>query len=249
MRFDQGWIKLHRSAVTEDIGRSGIHIAVWVTLLCWATRFESKIRWQGKQRTLPPGSVVTGIRDLASHLGFSKDSVSRAIHALAARESISVETATRGTLVIICNWAQYQERCHETATPARHERDTGETQAGRGPDLNGEVRSKKKDNTATDPTWDFEAIYLRYPRKLGKSAGLAKLKKQALSQEEFGQLGSALGRFIDHHRSAGTESQFLPYFSKWVTNWQDWLDVDVGKSEQMHAPTINVTPIRLEGFG
>lgn len=150
-RFDSGYIKFYRRAVTEDIGWSGVQLAVWVTLLCWASRFESKIRWTGGQRTIPPGTIVTAIRDLASRLGFSKDAVARALRALSERGSIRIESATRGTLITICNWAEYQQSGEDVATQARHGHDGKRTLAGRQPDLNGEVENKE-DNIPQEPT-------------------------------------------------------------------------------------------------
>jgi DNA-binding transcriptional MocR family regulator len=155
-RFGNGYIKFYRSVVDEDIGWSGVQLAVWTTLLCWATRFETKIRWKGQQRLIPPGTVVTGVRELAKRLGFSKDSVARAFHALSSRDSIRVETSTRGTLITICNWSEYQEVTDSSATPLRHESKTGETTAGLQPDLIREVKNKRKkgtDSAATSRDW------------------------------------------------------------------------------------------------
>ena len=149
-RFVNGYIKLHRRTVHQDIGSSGVRLAVWVTLLCWAMRFEGKIPWKGGQRTVPPGSVLTGIRELARHLGFSKDAVSRALRALVSRDSIRTETATRGTLITICNWAKYQNIEDEAATPELQKRDTTETLAGHEPDLIGEVENKERRNAEVE---------------------------------------------------------------------------------------------------
>lgn len=162
-RFDRGWIKFHRRVVEGDIGCSGVQLAVWVTLLCWSTRYETSIRWKGQQRVIPPGMVVTGIRELAARLGFSKDSIARALRALASRDSIRIETATRGTLISICKWDEYQCSDDESATQVRHSRDTDETRAGRQPDLNGKKRSKSKSSASAETTelWKHYAAGIR----------------------------------------------------------------------------------------
>jgi hypothetical protein len=76
-RFDGGWIKLHRSIALSDIGQNGHCLAILVTILIWASRFPSTVRWKGRAREIPAGSVLVGIRELATHLRFSKDTVYR----------------------------------------------------------------------------------------------------------------------------------------------------------------------------
>lgn len=146
MRFTEGYIKFHRRTVAEDIGSSGSILAVWVTLLCWATRFESKIKWKGAQRSIPPGSVFTGIRELAARLNFSKDTVSRALKYLRDRDSIALEIATHGTLVTIRNWADYQIVGDMDATRAGQTPDTDRTRTGLEPEHIGEGK-KERSNT------------------------------------------------------------------------------------------------------
>jgi DNA-binding MarR family transcriptional regulator len=141
-RFNRGWVKLHREVVEEDIGRNGIYLAVWVTLLSWATRFETSIPRNEERVTLSPGSVVTSIRELADHLGFSRSSIARALKYLEKRDSIRVASGTVGSVVTVCNWDKYQSAEDEAETRPGHEPDTAGTPVGRQSALNGEVRKK-----------------------------------------------------------------------------------------------------------
>jgi hypothetical protein len=175
-RFENGWIKFHRRAVNEDIGWSGVQLAVWVTLLCWATRFETKIGWTGGQRTIPPGSVVTATRELSARLGFSKDAIARALRSLAGRDSIRVESAPRGTLITICNWAEYQDADEGAAPPVRHDCDSKRTLNGRQPDLNGEVENKEEIHIV-----DFGHAFAEYKQLPGVQKG-AKAEKRFQDQ-------------------------------------------------------------------
>jgi hypothetical protein len=245
-RFDAGWIKFHRRAVTEDIGWNGVQLAVWVTLLCWASRFESKIQWQGEQRTLPPGTVVTAIRDLGARLKLSKDAVGRALRTLKKRDSIRMETAPRGTLITICNWAEYQQQDEVAATPARHERETSRTLAGRQPDLNGEVENKRRNTRRSRAAYDqaFEEIYGKYPRKEGKAGGHKIYLR--LSDEEKRQLPVAIANYA--RRKTGTEVQYLKHFGTFMGEWRDWLDPETGSAVSVGNPSINVTPLNLESL-
>jgi hypothetical protein len=107
-RFENGWIKFYRKAIEGDIGSNGYLLAIWTTLLSWATVKETTVLWEGKPRKVPPGSVVCGMQELADQLKFSKTTVYKWVHYLQKRESISLEARTQGSLITICNWEQYQ---------------------------------------------------------------------------------------------------------------------------------------------
>lgn len=76
-----------------------------------------------------------------------------------------------------------------------------------------------------------EAVYARYPRKLGKADGIKKLIVRLKGGLDPTLAGQALDRFLAHHKAKGTESDFLPYFSTWVGDLDDWLDPETGQAE------------------
>lgn len=78
------------------------------------------------------------------------------------------------------------------------------------------------------PKFDFEAIYKLYPRKQGKLNGIKKLRKEIRSGDQYADLCRAVGNFVAHHRRAGTEPTFLPYFSTFVSTWREWLLPETG---------------------
>lgn len=234
-RFESGWIKFHRRAVEGDIGSSGIQLAVWTTLLCWATRFESSVRWEGQQRVIPPGTVVTGNRELAGRLKFSKSSVYRAIAALRARDSIRTESGTRGTLITICNWSTYQNLEAEVETSTGQQSNASETSAGRLRTLNGEV--KKKRINLVQP-YDLESAYQKYPRKEGKTPGMKRLAREIRSQKDFDDLNKAVENYA--RAKEGKDKDYIKLFSTFVAEWRDWVD------SRPESPTINTVPLKLE---
>ena len=103
-------MKLHRSALEEDIGSNANRLAIWVTILMWASRFETTIAWKGLPRKVPAGTVMFGMAELASKLALSRKTVHKHLHYLQTRGSISMEVVTQGTLVTICNWKDYQNQ-------------------------------------------------------------------------------------------------------------------------------------------
>lgn len=85
------------------------------------------------------------------------------------------------------------------------------------------------------PKIDFkkrlEEIYQRYPKKLGKSKGMAKLQRTIKTESDLMALESAITRFISFHDKNLTEKQFVPYWSTWANSWKDWLDPEIGTAK------------------
>lgn len=131
-RFEHGHILVHRSMTSgeSDIGTNGHRLAILVTLISWANwkDGERTVQCNGKPRKLQRGQVLIGVRELADHLGFSKDTVFRQLKYLCERDTIRKEAATEGTLVTILNYDQYQsltkilrQDCDTDATGAGHD--------------------------------------------------------------------------------------------------------------------------------
>lgn len=236
-RFTEGWIRFERRVINEDIGQNGHILAVFVTLLAWACRFETKRNHGGEIKVIPPGSVIFGIRELADHLGFSKDTVYRALKYLKNRDTISVTSDTRGTIVTFCNWSKYQIEHTNTATPERqelrHDPDTTATPARHEPTRIGQgnkVTSKqetKKTNVGirTEYPQDFEHFWLKYKsstnRRMGdKKKALAIWNKLKLTEIERALLNRAIDKYMSD------KEVWKKDFSSFLNT--DWRDQEFG---------------------
>jgi DNA-binding transcriptional regulator YhcF (GntR family) len=107
-RFHGGWIKSWRSAWDSDLSQTPYLWALWNALLHMAVWRETTIIWEGHQRVLPPGSVVMGVRELASRWRCSQSVIKKYLRYLKTTNRIELETCPRGTLITICNWKLYQ---------------------------------------------------------------------------------------------------------------------------------------------
>lgn len=87
--------------------------------------------------------------------------------------------------------------------------------------------------------FDFEKIYEKYPRKIGKSPGMKKAKKEVFTQEGYDELLSAVEKFAAHHQEQKTEAEFIPYFSTFMNQWRDWLDSKTGTATSSANSAIN----------
>jgi hypothetical protein len=91
------------------------------------------------------------------------------------------------------------------------------------------IQTDRQNKTKQHSDFDFEGLYLKYPRKEGKSEGLRKLAREIQTRDDFEALGQAIVRYRDHVVKAGTEPKFIKHFSTFVNHWRDWLDPEVGK--------------------
>jgi hypothetical protein len=124
-RYDGGWFKAWRKAWESDLGRNLYLWGLWQALLYMATWKETKILWEGRQRVLPPGSVVFGYRELADRFGVSHTTIKRWSEYLHDTGRIVLESAPRGTIATICNWSEYQGQDDEAVPQEFHKSSTG----------------------------------------------------------------------------------------------------------------------------
>lgn len=144
-RYANGWIKIDRRMVIEDIGDNVYALALWTMLLALANWKESKIMWEGKQRILPPGSVVFGFREFAERWECSPNTVKKWAQYLHETGRIVLEVCPRGILATICNWTIYQTREDEPRTTSAHSVHTDCTQAAHSVHLNEEGKKERKE--------------------------------------------------------------------------------------------------------
>lgn len=91
-------------------------------------------------------------------------------------------------------------------------------------------------------TFDFESVYKKYPRKEGKSAGIAWLKRHVKTERAFGELHEAVERYQRHCQSERLERQFTPHFSTWVKSYRDWVT-------EMGSQTPKTVADPIDGIG
>lgn len=84
--------------------------------------------------------------------------------------------------------------------------------------------------------FDFESLYAKYPRKIGKTEGIARLKSMIKTDDDFKLISQAIDNYLNHIRRTGTDPQFIKHFTTFIgtlakQSWRDWLDDDAGKTK------------------
>lgn len=98
------------------------------------------------------------------------------------------------------------------------------------PLLGAKDKDKDKDKEGgvgeTKLRFDFSKVYTRYPRKEGKTLGMAKCKAQIKTTEDYELLLNAVENY--KAKKTGIEAKFLLHFSSFMNSWRDWLDKETG---------------------
>lgn len=190
-RVSTGWFKCWRAAWEKDLGQNVYLWALWHALLHMATWKESQIIWKGKQRSLPPGSIVLSPLEISQRWGCSKSVIQKWLKYMHDAGRIVVESCSRGTLVTICNWDLYQSPEDEACSPQGH----GEASA-RPP--RGTYEEGKKERSKY--THEFKRALAEYKLLPGVQKGPKaerRFEEQITSEEELGRLIAA----IQHYRT------------------------------------------------
>lgn len=239
-RHTGGWFKTWRDAWSKDLSDNLTLWGIWNAFLHMATWKESKILWNGKQRILPPGSVVFGVSELAAKWKCSKSTIWRWVQYLASSERIRYESGTSGCLVTILNWEIYQSQVDAAETLAEQNANTARTRPERGENLSKKEEEKKED-------WR-EDLYGKYPKRKGdqgKDRAFKKLDREFTSQENRTQLEAAVRNYAKHCDAEGkTGTEFVKMFATFVNGvWKEWASY----KPPVEPGTINTTPVDLFG--
>lgn len=95
------------------------------------------------------------------------------------------------------------------------------------------IREEKKREEKM--VFDFEALWLLYPKKLGKVEANRFFNAQVKNDSDYANITKALENFLISDIVRG-DPQFIPHGSTWFNNrWTDWIDITIatGKSQAM----------------
>jgi len=77
----------------------------------------------------------------------------------------------------------------------------------------------------TAANFNFDTIWNKYPKKLGKKEAIRHFNKSVKTEIDYLNIEKALQNFIDHHAYKKTDNKFIPHGGTWFNNWEDWIDV------------------------
>ena len=164
-----GWIKVHRKMLENEIVcKDADHLAVWIYLLLNATHKAYQTYFGNGIVTLNPGELKTGRKAIATALGIKETKVERILKLLENAQQIGQQTNSRGRVISILNWHEYQkieQQVDNERTASRQQTDT-----------NKNVKNDKNERNKRYAQ-EAEKLWSLYPNKKGKEAAMRKMPK------------------------------------------------------------------------
>jgi hypothetical protein len=121
VKFQNGWVKLHRSLLKSDLVHNANLFCVWSWVLLNANYEETKILWKGEQRALPKGALLFTPMQPAEIFGLTRRTVQKWLQHLHDTGRIVLESSSRGSLLTVCNWDTYQIEVREGSQPGSNQ--------------------------------------------------------------------------------------------------------------------------------
>lgn len=100
----------------------------------------------------------------------------------------------------------------------------------------------RKESVRENPL-NFETLYAKYPRKIGKKRGMELCKTYIKTPEALIAAHKAVERYSDHLRVNKVEPRFIKHFSTFMNSWEDWCDESAGKSENFVRSGLTIQEI------
>lgn len=130
MRFDGGWIKLHRSLGEHWIGKNVTTLGIFTKLVLLSNYKPSKIRFNGKLVELARGQILTSSIELAENSDLSRSTIERHLKRLQDDGSIEQLTSSHGRIITICNYERYQQKDDLPEQQPDNQRTASDTPSG-----------------------------------------------------------------------------------------------------------------------
>ena len=86
------------------------------------------------------------------------------------------------------------------------------------------ILSNKQNNTQKLQN-QFDAIWNKYPKKLGKKAAIRHYKNSVKSEKDLQNIQKALNKYL---KSKNVKEGYIQNGSTWFNNWEDWVDYEDG---------------------
>lgn len=212
----QGYIKLHRILLDNQISKKPQYVWLWITLLLLANHKQNKFIWNGETIIVGEGQFMTGRKQLSDKTGISESTVERILKYLENEHQIEQQKTTKFRLITIVNWKRYQQedsRTNNKRTTDGQQADNKRTQTR----MNKNVNNEKNDNKHYVC---FEKFWNIYPKKISKKKAEQCWNKLKPSNALFEKIVKAIETA---KKTDQWERGFIPHATTYL-NQERWND-------------------------
>lgn len=222
-----GWVKIHRKIKENWIWDKPDYLKAWLDLIFKANYEDRRVLFDGEVSELKKGQFITSIRKLADEWGWSKDRVLKFLRLLEKDEMIRRNSDNKRTLITIENYSFYQV-CQDTDSYTNKDTDSPQK------------RSKEEKNTNTNKEsdeklrHDFELIYKKYPKHVGKTKAYKKYcdwvtKGRIVNKKRVLLTNRQIWKAVEKYEleTRGTELKFIKQFDTFLgDSLLDYIDFE-----------------------
>ena len=233
----EGWIKLHRKILDNDLWVTDNHLAKVIFIDC-VLKANHKARFVPIKGSfgihIKRGEFITSLRKMANYYNSTTKTIKKILVLLQKMGILETQGKTHYTLIIVRNYDQYQHNDNVNGnTLYDTEVDTTETvrttQGKRTLPTNKKVKNDKNEKNSIY-TSSFEKFWNVYPVKVGKKIAFGIWKRQ-----HIGEVVEEIVEFVD--KAKGTrqwKEGFIPHPTTFLNGhrWEDDLSA-YGKQREV----------------
>ena len=140
-----GYIKLHRKIIYDEIFDNANLLKVWVWCLCKATHRERTVSVGLQTVSLMQGQFVTGRESAAEELGMKPSTAWRYIKKLEKSGNLDIKSNNKFSLVTVEKWDFYQVQSYAGGQQNGQQMDSKWTANGQQMDTNKNIKNKENE--------------------------------------------------------------------------------------------------------
>ena len=141
--MNNGYIKLHRKIINDEIFDNANLLKVWVWFLCKASHKERTVSVGLQSVELAQGQFITGRDSAAAELNMKPTTAWRYLKKLEKCGNLDIKSNNKFSLVTVEKWAFYQVQSHGSGQQNGQQMDIKWTSNGQQMDTNKNVKNEK----------------------------------------------------------------------------------------------------------
>lgn len=217
LKMDKGYFKIWRKIRNHPVWADPNCLLTFLYCLNHAEWDSSrKIIISGNERFLQAGQFSCGRKQLAKEMNMSEQNVRTALKRLSCTYKIlTIESTTKFSVITIVNWDRYQNGEKKSTNEVTNDQPTTNQRLT--------TQEELKHLTSNNKTisFDFESVWLKYPKRVGKKMAQVHFEASVKTQKDFEDLSLALSNYLSSKRVA---NGFVQNGSTFFNNWRDWID-------------------------
>lgn len=129
MDENKGWISLYRKTLDNPfIMKDSDHFAIWCYLLLKVSHKSYKSIFGKDKIILKKGQLIIGRKKIAEDLSINESKIERVLKCFESEQQIEQQKNTKGRLITILNWGEYQNSEQHFEQQMNNKRTTSEQQ-------------------------------------------------------------------------------------------------------------------------